>query len=684
MIRKNTFTILHLSDLHIKPHGKDKNFSIVLKRMIDHILTVTNENDQIVIVFTGDLVEQAKFDAAEKTVIDFFSTLKEKLGDQVIDIVFTPGNHDKNRGALVLNSSFKDEDEEKWEKFKRNEWQYFENQFDDYKKLVKKVQKDIFNVTPQENRTYGIRTVKIDSVNICFLCINSAWACIDNKDEGNLRIGRFQLDDIMDEYQKIKKDVDLVIAIMHHPTDWLTKAEQKYLNQYMTDEYRLNTNIILQGHIHEKEMYNWYNQYHSITTLVTGMGWDQQKEIKDNGHRYSLYRVNMESAIIEVSTYVTDKSGNFCEDSAIYNGNNIVFPLYIHKFLELNNLTFKNSEIPFFYPNYNPAESLEKIFNRVNDVIMGMMRFLKETQIEVTSLKLISKNIADEIFYNMDDKRKASEQLEKEKLKAVYMQSVRMSTIEEIRKKLLKGPVTSIGENIVDRFFESIYEKLDNMDTVENLKKSWNDFLERYIKIYVKNKFYAFIGFFCIIMGDKFFPQQEYEEGDAIRIHFRKVNVDPNGKVMYNKLFVHYVTKKEDELNVERGEDAELSDILYKESMIEKSYTEGGRTLLFSLNPSSNKHKSKSDWIDFITIAPKIECNKYIHKKEYYEEEVLPYLSFGISVNCIHFQRVLRDLAYFNFENVICKILEEFYKILSLDFEELLEQGEQDNEAVLY
>ena len=64
--------------------------------------------------------------------------------------------------------------------------------------------------------------------------------------------------------------------------------------------------------------------------------------------------------------------------------------------------------------------------------------------------------------------------------------------------------------------------------------------------------------------------------------------------------------------------------------------------------------------------------------------EKRPYLSFGISVNCIHFQRVLRDLAYFNFENVICKILEEFYKILSLDFEELLEQGEQDNEAVLY
>ena len=283
----------------------------------------------------------------------------------------------------------------------------------------------------------------------------------------------------------------------------------------------------------------------------------------------------------------------------------------------------------------------------------------------------------------MDAKRKASEQLETENLKMLCMQNAKVSTIEEIRKLLLDGQVKRIGENIVDRFWESIDEKLEMLDTVENLKKSWDVFLNRYIKIYVKNKFYAFIGFFCIIMAKKFFPQQGYEEGNAIRIHFRKLNIEHDGKIKYSKLFAHYVTRKENELISEPVEKIGLSDILYQGSLIEKSYIEG-KTLLYSLNPSSNKHKSLSDWIDFITVAPKTECNKYIYEKEYYEQEVLPYLSFGISVNCIHFQRVLRNLAYFNFESVICKILEEFYKISLVSFEELLEQGEQDNESELF
>lgn len=107
---------------------------------------------------------------------------------------------------------------------------------------------------------------------------------------------------------------------------------------------------------------------------------------------------------------------------------------------------------------------------------MGMMKFLKETQIEITSLKLISKNITEALFLNMDAKRKASEQLETENLKMLCMQNAKVSTIEEIRKLLLDGQVKRIGENIVDRFWESIDEKLEMLDTVENLKKSWDVF----------------------------------------------------------------------------------------------------------------------------------------------------------------------------------------------------------------
>ena len=189
---------------------------------------------------------------------------------------------------------------------------------------------------------------------------------------------------------------------MHHPSDWLTKNEQKYLTRYMTDEYRLNTNIMLQGHIHEKETYNWYNQNHSITTLVTGMGWDQQQKINDNGHRYSLYQINMDSGIVKVKSYVTDRSGTFEEDTSLYNGRNIVFPLYVHKFLELNNWYFKNSEISLFYPKYNSADSLKDISDKLNDFCINMMKFLEEMRIDTVLFKQVNEYIKKSLAEYME------------------------------------------------------------------------------------------------------------------------------------------------------------------------------------------------------------------------------------------------------------------------------------------
>ena len=71
---------------------------------------------------------------------------------------------------------------------------------------------------------------------------------------------------------------------------------------------------------------------------------------------------------------------------------------------------------------------------------------------------------------------------------------------------------------------------------------------------------------------------------------------------MYKKLFAYTITKENSVVKY-MSEETELTDMPYENSMIQKSFDEN-KTMLFSLNPSSNKHKSKSDWIDFLTIAP--------------------------------------------------------------------------------
>ena len=630
-----TFAILHLSDLHIVPHHNN-TYSIVLNRMIDHIVNITKDIDRLIIVFTGDLVERGNFDNAHTTIINFWKDLSDKLGDKVIDVIFTPGNHDKIRGRLMLKSVVSEGDENFWRVFKNDDWIYFENQFNSYKNIINEIQRDIFHVSEQGNTTYGVRIVNIDEYNICFLCINSAWGCMGDQDEGNLRIGRFQLDDLMGEYQKIKESTDLVVALMHHPTEWLTQKEQKYLSQYLTDEYRLNTNIMLQGHIHEKETYNWYNQNHSLTTLVTGMGWDQQKEINDGGHRYSLYEVDMESCIVKVNTYVTDKGGHFGEDTVVYNGTNIAFPLFVHKFLELNSLNFKNSEIPLFYPNYNPAENLEKIAGRISEFSLLMMDEVRDRQvewllfdkmknyiIEILTACMLNKGID---FYN--------------KFKMECSKNTIIRALEEYAYSLSNN---GSNKNICDDIGNRIAASVETVEISEPVQIE--RYIDRYTKTYLKDTFYSFVGAFCLNLQNKLFPSAEYVDSNKVRIHFRIINVN----------------KDKGEIKTEGDLDnTKLTDIKYEGSMIQKSF-EKKKAMLYSLNPSSNNHTSNGGWIDFLTIAPNIDCNKYIDRSDV-DEKNYPYISFGISVNSNNFQSVIRSAAYMEFDKILSRFLSKFFK----------------------
>ena len=102
---KSTFAIIHLSDLHIVSHKG--NYSIALHKMLDHIAEETKNISEIIIVFTGDLVEKGNFEDSEEVIYKFFGDLHKKLGSKVIDIVFVPGNHDKKRGILLLKDLMK-------------------------------------------------------------------------------------------------------------------------------------------------------------------------------------------------------------------------------------------------------------------------------------------------------------------------------------------------------------------------------------------------------------------------------------------------------------------------------------------------------------------------------------------------------------------------------------------------
>jgi len=666
---KSTFAIIHLSDLHIVSHTND--YSISLHKMIDHIFTVTENISKIIIVFTGDLVEKADFSNSEETIYNFFNDLYSKLGTKIIDIVFTPGNHDKKRGLLMLKTLKNENNEKFWGNFKKNEWAYFANQFDEFLKITHTIRKEIFKLGDTFEGTYGMHITEIDSFKICFLCINSSWLCIDENDEGRLRVGMFQLDDLRSDYQNKKSEINLVIALMHHPTDWLTKDEQKYLNLYMTDEYRLNTNIMLQGHIHERETYNWYNQNHSLTTLVTGMGWDQQKEIKDNGHRYSLYEINMDSSVIRVNTFVSDNTGRFTDDTEVYKDNNIIFPLFVHKYLEMNKLRFNGSEYPLFYPNYNIADNYEDIANGMNKFSINIISIIKDFHYDCLILNEYIAFIKDIIMSSYDDGEiKWSKEF----------QNIIKNKISRNDKSLLLKKIRKSKDKDFYDIFNSLCTVIDLISKKEEIRSitKMEEILDKIclkqINIDAKDKFYSFIGSICLELQKCIFKKEIFFEESLLRIHFRIVNLMEDD-IKYKKLFSYSVIQEKGTKKLKPIEDSELSDISYDGSMIEKSFSLN-RSMLFSLNPSSNKHKSENNWIDFLTIAPKNSFNLY--KTD--DDDTIPYLSFGISVNSFKLQIYLRELSFIGFDKLLSNILSNFFKNIPFDISTLLEEGDKVNE----
>ena len=238
--------------------------------------------------------------------------------------------------------------------------------------------------------------------------------------------------------------------------------------------------------------------------------------------------------------------------------------------------------------------------------------------------------------------------------------------------KLYYGNKNNLFElkNMILRIAESIQSNEEIGDTKE-MQIHMSEFLDKDRKIYLKNKLYAFVGDFCIGLAAKLFPKAEFEDGDAIRVHFRIISVDTDEKVMYKKLFAHTIIKEDSEIKY-MSEEAKLTDIKYENSMIQKSFNEN-KTMLFSLNPSSNNHISKSDWIDFITIAPKIECNKYLLGDDC-EELYYPYISFGVSVNSKEFQKTLRGITYVDFDKILSRLLRKFCNIIPVDFKDIMKE----------
>ena len=628
----NDFTILHLSDLHI--NGTGKGLTPLLKNLLSDIKEELKPVDNVILVITGDIIDKANYEKCKENVLAFFEQLKDVLAEKLKDVYIVPGNHDRVHKPFD-ECTIEYYDEARSEEFKKSYWQYIMVGYGEYISLINNIY-GILGVSHRADNTYGVRCTEINGKKICFLSLDTSWSSNGGEqDIRALKFGRFQAEDIYQQYNKAVEDknADLVIALAHHPLDWLTGKEQSIAQGELLSVNRLRANIYISGHVHNRDVINWQNNRHSMTTLVSGIGWPEGSDLHSAPHVYSCYTFNLDLNSIDVYVRSSNEANCFKPDFRIYTQENqvknrkIVMPINITEtqpYFELGAVKGRSPKVCYITP-------------QMIKEISGMMQLIMRCQ-SAMSWKL---------------------------------QSLRYDYIEQIRGD--NG--TDESENV-----RELYEYFfgGDHDTVSGKIKLNKERVYESFEIYLQQ--------LCDVLAQLLGTKNEKRE---IRVHFRYWTAELGDKNLYKPLVI-----SGEGMKIKEMRDLSWSELLkgsYEAghcliASINEKYCQN------SFKNNKNKDESKKKWCDFWTAIPKLGKNKEkntrkdIDKNVYKEynsvtDEVTvdqPYLTFGITIYDERDRRLLYVLDYLHIDEIISDMIDDFLYYFPVDFEKYAESRRLD------
>lgn len=300
--KPGAFTLrwLHVSDFHFSDKHTAQGAGIVLESLLNTLADIRKRGRSVDCIFvTGDIAQSGS-DAEYRLAEDYLGRLCETTGVPRSLVFMVPGNHDVSRPrgfGLQRTLSTYDEAQmyfhpsaERWHLKKLDAFMSFYERF--YKSG---------HSGPGEPRrpspglpTCAAEVVRIRSLDVGLLPLNTAWFAQDDTDTGKLFIGEPLLRQGLAQI----KNARLRIAFMHHPLSDLSEIERRQISELLQE----HCHFILRGHLHDNEA-GWISSAYKQTMVMAAGAAYQGRVFYQNRAMFCEVDVDGENRIARVRPY---------------------------------------------------------------------------------------------------------------------------------------------------------------------------------------------------------------------------------------------------------------------------------------------------------------------------------------------------------------------------------------------
>jgi hypothetical protein len=286
----STVSWLHLSDWHQK--GADFDRKAVRDALLEDLRFRNKISPSLglvdFVVFSGDLAFSGKDSEYQIAQREFLEPVLNAVGVTKDRLFLVPGNHDLDRLGLPLvaplGNLFHERRKVSEELSNPDHRKVLFSPMQSYARFVH----SFLGSRRLPEPTFGhVSCFEVRGRRIAILGMNSAWMCgqrIENgevDDYGALILGEPQFHDALQSPEV--SGADLVIAVMHHPFNWLSDIEgRRFVERCVTR----GVHFILRGHEHESQVSIPSGTSGSCAIVSAGACYDRREYA--NGYNFVL------------------------------------------------------------------------------------------------------------------------------------------------------------------------------------------------------------------------------------------------------------------------------------------------------------------------------------------------------------------------------------------------------------